>query len=836
MRKKIISIILLTAILLTLAIPPIAAGASAPEGWRKLADYTIFNGGSISGWSGSGGGELETVNSNLPVDTDVTYNGMPSLRLNVSQYLSSGWWISLITVRDWCTHDFSQYVPNGFLEFQVKGKLGGEYFQIGLRDKVYERSSVEERDVAIDVTRYNEITTDWVHFKIPLKDIIGVGTDFDPSNVNCLVFDKINTMPFTVWISDVKITSPDNEKSYGAVKVNQVGFIPDSEKYALVTDFEDQLQADAGSAFQVRNSSDGSIAYEGILTLVEDYEATDSGERILKADFSELSTPGQYYISVSAPGIEDSAKFKISNDAYKSIMVDASRYFYYQRTGLDLEEENAPDYPRKDITPMDAQAGSDSDASVVKDVSKGWYDAGDKGKYVNAGATAVSDLLWAYEMFPSEFKDNQFNIPESGNGIADILDEVKWELDWILKMQDSVSGGFYARVQSDNDEKVTRRTIKDREGSRRDIKPTDDTACAAAALSHAYIIYKDINPDFAGQCLEAAKNAWTYLENNPGNIKSPSGPYSVSDDRSDRLWAAASLYRACGEQKYNDYFKNNYRQFAQKFESSTSYGHTWADNWSTAFFSYMKAQSRDSQVEGWFAQKFGVWLDNILNRYEGNPWKNAIVPGNYFWGINMQVLNVPMDAYIGSVLLDTYDEQISKLGFGSLNWLLGTNPLRKSYVSGHGENSIKTVYSTIYSLDKKPGIPNGYMAGGPNNSEGKGISRFAAKAYMESATDWVTNEHTVYWNSPLVFMTAFATYNGEAQEEFIYGDVNGDKQVNSVDFSLIRQYLIEKIEEFPDENGRQAADVNGDGSINSIDFALLRQYLLGIITEFPAEV
>jgi len=88
-----------------------------------------------------------------------------------------------------------------------------------------------------------------------------------------------------------------------------------------------------------------------------------------------------------------------------------------------------------------------------------------------------SDLFWAYEMFPSQFVDGQFNIPESGNGVPDILDEARWELEWMLKMQDKESGGFYPRVQSDNDENIKSRIIRDQNGC-----TTDDTACAAEYL------------------------------------------------------------------------------------------------------------------------------------------------------------------------------------------------------------------------------------------------------------------------------------------------------------------------------------------------------------------
>jgi hypothetical protein len=766
MTKK-ISLLLAVMLVITIFVPPVYSNAASPsEGYRKLLDVQIFKDTSVGGWTGSGAEEIETVNSTLPLDTKVTYNNLPSLRLNISKPVTSGWWVSLLTLRGWNSHDISQYTQNGYIEFNIKGKEGGEDFIIGFRDKVYERATGLEIDAKVAASKYAAITTDWQHVKIPLKDIMAVNKNFDPSSVTCLVIEKSHANPFTVWFNDLKITSPDNEKAAPAIKVNQLGFIPDSEKYALVTGFPEELKASAGTVFQVKKVSDNSVAYQNTLALVSDFEAVDSGEKILKADFTDLKVPGEYYISVLASGIEYSPKFKIGEDIYKKLITDSARYFYYQRQGIELADTNAMGFPRQDKTPQDSIASFASGKKSPINVTKGWYDAGDYGKYVNAGASGLSDLFWAYEMFPAQFADNQFNIPESSNNIADILDECRWELEWMLKMQDTASGGFYPRVQSDNDENVTQRIIMDQNGC-----TTDDTACAAAILAHAYLIYKDLDQAFASQCLDSAKKAWTFLENNPSNIVSPPGPYNVNNDSSDRLWAAASLYRSTADQKYSSYFKSNYTKFESKFTDTYGYGHTWGDMWFTAFMCYLKADSKDSQVMEWINSQFDKWINKITARYNNNPWKNAIVPGNYFWGINMQVMNTPMDAIIGAKLLGKSNDSISMLGYGSLNWLLGSNPLRFSFVSGYGEDSVKGIYSNIYNADNKAGIPAGYMPGGPNASEGAGLSRFAAKCYTRCANDWVANEHTVYWNSALVFMAAFANNSSSAKAISVSGYV-----------------------------------------------------------------
>lgn len=836
--KKLLTIIVCFAVVSTsLFTSNVSVNASAPAGWRNLPDFYVFK-DKVGGWSGCGADELETVNSNLPVDTQVTYENLPSLRFNLKTKLTS-WMSVIITLAEWCCHDVSQYVPNGYLEFNVKGKGGGEQFVISAVDHVSRRASGVEKTITKPITNYCTVTTEWQHVKIPLKDILDPSLGMDPYNAKAIVLDKVTADPFCVWINQLKITSPDKERAFPAIKVNQVGFTEDSEKYAYVSGFEDEFKAVAGTQFQVKKVSDNAVAYSGKLVLVTDYDAVDSGERVLKAVFTDIKQPGEYYITVDAEGIDKSPAFKIGNDVFKPLLTDVSRYFYYQRSGIDLLEKYCPDYPRKDKTPQDLSAVFDSNPSLTRDVSKGWFDAGDLGKYVSTGAGAIVNLLWSYEMFPEVFSDNQFNIPERGNGVPDILDEAKWELEWILKMQDTSSGGFYARVQSDDDGNITKRIIKDKEGSATNIKPTEDTACAAAALSYASIIYEKYDTVFAQKCLEAAKSAWLYLENNPNNIKSPNGPYNSDDDTASRLWAAATLYRVLGEAKYNDYFIANYSKRKDLYENT--YG-DWVGNWNFAFFSYMKAKNHDIDAEKWFKNEFSIWLNNKIDRYKNGTWGNTIANGNYYWGSNSQILGMSMEAIIGSRLLRQNSETINDMAISSFNWILGANPMRKSFVTGYGEDCVKTVFAT-FNNESKPGVAKGFMPLGPNKYQGAGLSIFPAKCYLDSADEWTTNEHAVGSNSILVFITAFANSiaNSNPQQTItptpttsstpivvVPGDVNGNGVFNAIDFATFRKILL-GMEAIKSELWEVAADMNDDGVQDAIDFALMRKKLLGMV-------
>jgi hypothetical protein len=752
--KKVLALILCTAIVFTSSISSkivtyaststsTSTSTSAPDGWRNLPDVSVFK-DTYNGWSQSGDGELEAINGSLPVDSQETYENLPSLRFNVSKPFTS-WMTSVITLAGWANHDVSQYVPDGYLEFNVKGKSGGEQFKIGAVDHVARRESGVEHTITKTITATNE----WQHVKIPLKDILDPSLGMDAYNTKAIVLDKVTNDPFCVWLNQIKLTSPDKEKAYPAIKLNQVGFLNSSEKYAYVSGFEDEFKATEGTQFQVKRVSDDSVAYTGELVLDKAYDA-ESGERVLKAVFTDLKDPGDYYITVNADGIDKSLKFKIGNDIFKPLLADAARYYYYQRSGIDLTAPYCTDFPRKDYTPQDTAAVFESDPTKTKDVSKGWFDAGDKGKWMVDGAAAVTNLLWSYEMFPESYSDKQFNIPESGNGVPDVLDEARWELEWILKMQDT-DGGIYGRVNSSpNDGQIEKRVINDTFNGVANVKPTNDTAAAAAALAHASIVYRTYDPAFADKCLNAAKSAWDYLEHNPNNIKGPG--YTADKDNDSRLEAAASLYRATGESKYNDYFVANYTQGKKEYENTTG---DWVGTWNFAFFYYMKANNRNSDAVKWFNDEFTIWVNDRINRSKSNAWGNTISDGNYYWGSNNIILGTCTEALIGSKLLGTYNDAIKNMAMSSLNYILGANAMRKSFVTGYGDDSIKTVYSLL-DKDPRPGVIKGVMPLGVNRWNGGGSSNFPAKDYLDSSDEWTTNEHSVGSACNLVFITAFA--------------------------------------------------------------------------------
>lgn len=756
-----------------LALPPFvtqARGATPPPSDR-LQDLAVFTDRLGGTWSG---GDLVAPDGRVPVDTAETYGGLPSLRYEINDP-SQWWWQSILALSDWTGYSLEAYRANGFLEFNVKGAVGGEEFNIGLADTDPARATSPSvrwvRSPAV-VT----VTTEWQHVKIPLSQLIPdadlppAGL-FNPRQVQAVQLSEIYEGPYgrTFWLNDVRFTSPDREPSAPPVRVNEVGYLPLGEKYAYVAGFPEVLGVGAKARFEVRRAQDDSLAYAGQLKLVSEQERFVSGEKVLRADFSPLVAPGRYYVSVDGAA-SPSPVFEIGWRIYKPALRDALRYFFHQRQGIAIAEPFAEGFTRGVGHPGDAAALMRS-SGAVRDVSQGWYDAGDYGKYVAFAAGTVVDLLRAYEAFPGVFGDAN-NIPESGNGKPDVLDEVKWELDWMLKMQDAASGGFYHLVYpmgcpssgSCRPEDITGpRYVEDLMGGVANVRPTATTAKAVAALAHASLAYATYDRAYARQLLAAAKAGWAYLLANPQNIPATGfNGEQVSDDE-DRLWAAAELFRATRGREYGAYFLARYKDHESAWTSTTDNA---AATPMRAFLAYFSAPGADRAAERWFRPRFDAWKQVQLAR-TAKTWRNFLDDGSgdygsdYYWGSNSVTLQeVVVIAGVEQALDGVIDPNILKVARQQLNYVLGINPLRKSYVTGYGVDAPKQVFSSIYSSDGIDAVPAGILVEGPNQYEGWKYSRFVGKCYVDTDTDWAISEQAIYYNANLVFVLALADATG----------------------------------------------------------------------------
>jgi endoglucanase len=730
-------------------------------GEHKLRDIEVFTTEQYAGWAGSGQGlEIEASGGGLPIDDTVTTNGLSSLRVIVTgDPDSGGWWQAIIAGPGWESYSIAPYIENGSLEFSVKGLVGGEQFAVNINDIQPGREPLNVASVQVPITEFITMSEDWQRVSIPLTKFTAENGTFNSDQMFTVGLSGVNSSPLAFWIADVRFTSPDSEPSYPAIKVNQNCYRPDGYKQVIVSGFTDELSAEAGTPFKVRSVSTNEVAFEGTLELIADLDSTVSGERVLQADFTPLDQPGHYYLSVEAFQVADSTPFYIDSNVYGPLVTDSMRYFFLQRAGIPLDVAQAGPFARGAGHPQDAQAEFRSGTLPTTDVSGGWYDAGDYGKYTNAGATAVSDLLWAYEFFPDQFPDNHLNIPESGNGVSDLLDEIRWELDWMMRMQDPDSGGFYHMVQATEDlmpdQAAEPRFVEDTQGGEVNIRPTATTGSAVAALAHASIVFESVDSDYAQKLLAAAELGYTYLEDNLDQVNPISGPYADSDDLDNRFWAATTLYRATDTEKYHTTVKALYPHVQTQFESQFDNAYGVEQMGMIAWLSYAFSENQDPEVADFFETQFNGWSDHMTDRWEASTWNQTLLDEDYYWGSNYVALTTPLVMYAGNLALGQDTQATAAISQQSLDYLLGGNPLAISYVSGYGPNSIKNLYSVMWSYDGIDEVPAGVLVGGPNEySNPLFFSNFAGKRYVDGNGFWTLNEHTIYWNSALVFHAA----------------------------------------------------------------------------------
>jgi hypothetical protein len=218
------------------------------------------------------------------------------------------------------------------------------------------------------------------------------------------------------------------------VKVDHFGYRPADTKISIVS-------ANPGSEVEIRNAADAvvfRVPLDGGSIQSKGNDGPSSGDDVWWVDFSALTAPGTYRVYSAALGGQ-SYDFEIREDIYNEVVLTALRSFYLQRCNTPKLAIHAGDYADPAACHLQDLSTGPATGHIDRgtfDLTGGWHDAGDYNKYVwGAVSTAILNMLRAYEDNPDVFRDGDLNIPESGNGVVDILDEIKWELDWLMKMQ-----------------------------------------------------------------------------------------------------------------------------------------------------------------------------------------------------------------------------------------------------------------------------------------------------------------------------------------------------------------------------------------------------------------
>jgi endoglucanase len=543
------------------------------------------------------------------------------------------------------------------------------------------------------------------------------------------------------------------------IKLNQIGFLPGESKLAIVP-------ATATTSFEVVNMANNSVVLSATLSNQSTWSV--AGDEVRIADFSALTEAGKYILRVS--GFADSSVITINNDAYLNVHDAALKAYYFNRASTELVSAHAGLWSRlaghPDTSVLVHKSASDSHrpTGTVLSAPRGWYDAGDYNKYVVNSGISMFTLLAAYEQYPDFYRNRDVNIPESGDAIPDILDEVKWNLDWMLAMQDPHDGGVYHKLTS---LKFSGAVMPNAASAERYVvqKSTSAALNFAAVMAKASSVYRDFEQFEALSQLykEASVNAWRWAQKNPNvAYRQPSdvstGIYGDDNFDDERLWAAAELFMLTQDAEYLGIFNQLSALSSVKVNVPS-----WRRVATLAYISLL-AKGETLMPQADYDRVKSVFLglaDTFLAQSQASAYAVAMEPADFVWGGNAVALNKAM------ILLNAFsisgNANYKKAATGLLDYTLGRNPVDYSFVTGHGvKTPMDPHHRQSYADTIKLPVP-GFLVGGPQPGQQDGCSypsSLPAKSYLDNWCSFSSNEVTINWNAPLVYTLA-ALHNSQ---------------------------------------------------------------------------
>ncbi|MCR5324906.1 MAG: glycoside hydrolase family 9 protein [Lachnospiraceae bacterium] len=578
------------------------------------------------------------------------------------------------------------------------------------------------------------------------------------------------------------------------IRIDQNGYSTHLPKYIAVLKNEPvSLYTPAGDL--VRKYEDPGLSFD---------EA--SGDDLAIIDLGDIPA-GSYTVKCG----DHSADISVRDKAFSELAISLTKALYYQRCGCALDSRYAGIFTHKAC--HTAPAAEWENKSIKKTIIGGWHDAGDFGKYVSPGAVTVAHMLYAYLLFPTGCSDD-INIPETGNGTPDILNEARWELEWIIKMQRE-DGAFYHKLTKDHFAPF--------------IMPEDDldleylippthcaTADAVAVLALASRIYRKFDPAFSDKALSSALAGWDWLVKNqefvpymnPEGVRT--GPYGDARVSDELFWTCCELYAAASDENMKNL--DELSGLALKFSKEAEYIYKWAkdeDSEPDAECIFKPMIEKEKEAAAIAREKFKMWKlpklaglnltqfgwsdvsglgalcclfvlkekagnvlydelkadflkrsETALERVNASVYRTALKPDEYVWGSILSIMNNAMTMTANHLI--TGSLQMRNGALSQLDYSLGLNALDLSFVTGFGTRSVQNPHHRPSGADGIGAPVPGFIVGGPNKrwtypetKERLGESTPAAKYYLDETPSADTNEVAIYWNSPVIFVTAF---------------------------------------------------------------------------------
>jgi endoglucanase len=557
------------------------------------------------------------------------------------------------------------------------------------------------------------------------------------------------------------------------VRVNQLGYLTGLPKHAtLISDSELPVP------FTVRDRR-GSVAYRGLSRAWASRPEPTSGLNVHVLDFTDLDQQGAGFW-IDAMG-QRSHPFEVTSRLYDRLVGDALSFFYLMRSGTTILDSVVPGYGRPaghagqppnrgDVT-VRAWTGTDAEQLYPGwrcegefDVSGGWYDAGDYGKYVTSGAIAAWQLLSTLDLLVKTQSALSSRLADP------IRDECRWQLDWLLRMQvpagDPLSGMAFHRVHGTQWSPIPGWAHEDATERVVHRPSTGATLQLAAVAAQGARLFRSVDPEYAGALSTAARAAYEAAQRHPDLIAPDDhahfggGPYGDDRLEDDWYWAAVELWLATNDDHYRRHLMSSPEHVTEAFDV-------------TGFdFDRVTAPARLdlALVGGDLADHASVIIsvqrgaDRLVDLQGQQPWGQPYAPiEGWDWGSNGRILNNLV--VIAVTHLVSEDSRYAAAVAEGMDYLLGRNALGQSYITGYGSDYTSHQRTRQFGHDLDPAFPPpppGAIAGGANSRPSPAFpydSRLLGLppqcCYLDEPTSEVTNDVCIRWNAPLVWIATY---------------------------------------------------------------------------------
>lgn len=514
------------------------------------------------------------------------------------------------------------------------------------------------------------------------------------------------------------------------IKLNSLGFLPESAKKASVVG--------ESSNFTVKNTSDQKVVFQG--KLPGPIFQKDVNQNVRIADFSKLTKKGKYYLETS-DGVK-SVEFEISPTAYNDAFYTSMRGFYLWRCGTAVQgTHNGHQFAHEACHMDDGFEDYQGKQGQRRDGTGGWHDAGDYGKYITNAGITVGMMFMAWDQFQDKLKKFKLDLPETAKGYPDYLKELKWETDWVLKMQYTDGSGKVSHKLTAKNFEPFCKPEDDKQKRYFTDWSTDAVANFVAMMAQAARHFEPYDKAYAAQCLKAAQISYQCLRDNQskrfeqGEFKT--GGYQ-SGDSDDRLWAAAEMWETTGDVS----FLKDFEEQASKMNFKVDEDWDWGDVSNLGMFQYAisKRGGKNPDVLKSIQQNIQEVANKIVQNAAADVYARPLI--RYYWGCNGTIARQVLNLQIANRIAP--NPKYIETSLDAIAHIFGRNFYNRSYVTGLGINPAMNPHDRRSGSDKEVQPWPGYIVGGGHSATG----------WYDKEEDYRTNEIAINWQGALVYALA----------------------------------------------------------------------------------